>query len=62
MMKIVFYKHLGEPYYVEDHIAFNSQGTLSPGKKSGKLRFAKHVELPLGNDVIFSLPQFCLPG
>ena len=52
----------GEPYYIQDHIACNTQITLSPSsKKSGKLRFAKPVELPLGSDVIFSLPQFCLP-
>lgn len=57
-----FYNHSGEPYYVGDHIAQNCQAMLSPAKKSGKLRFAKHVEIPLGADVIASLPQFCLPG
>ncbi|CAB3997365.1 DENN domain-containing 3-like [Paramuricea clavata] len=50
----------GDPYYTEDHIAYNSQGTLSPAKKSGKLRFATPVEVPLGTDLIFGLPQFCL--
>ncbi|XP_028399183.1 DENN domain-containing protein 3-like isoform X2 [Dendronephthya gigantea] len=51
----------GEPYYMEEHVALNSQCTLSPTKKGGKFRFTKPVEIPLGNDVIFSLPQFCLP-
>ena len=61
--KVILFNHqLAEPYYVKDHIAYNCQGTLSPAKKSGKLRFAKNVEIPLGADVIASLPQFCLPG
>ena len=47
---------------MEDHIAVNSQCTLSPTKKNGTFRFTKPVEIPLGNDVIFSLPQFCIPG
>ena len=58
----LIYNHAGEPYYVADHISNNCQATLSPTKKSGKFRFPKHVEVPLGADVIASLPQFCFPG